>query len=164
MYISEQLRRKSVAEYLLYMWQVEDTLRAYGLDAERMGREYVPQFELDEERSERLKEWYEGLIEMMREENVAERGHLQVNRNVLIWLEDLHERLLRSSKYPMYSALYYKALPFIVELRRKRGEGTGKPRGAGEGGKRGETSGGTARHCGGRREGREDERRNRSAL
>ena len=39
MYIAEQLKKKSVAEYLLYMWQVEDTLRAYGLDAEKMAME-----------------------------------------------------------------------------------------------------------------------------
>ena len=78
MYIAEQLKKRSVAEYLLYMWQVEDTLRAYGLDVERMAAEYVPQFGLDEEKSEALKGWYESLVEMMREEGVTERGHLQV--------------------------------------------------------------------------------------
>ncbi len=66
MYIAEQLKKKSVAEYLLYMWQVEDTLRAYDLDVERMAREYIPQFGLDAEKSEALRGWYESLIEMMR--------------------------------------------------------------------------------------------------
>lgn len=51
MYIAEQLKKKSVAEYLLYMWQVEDTLRAFGLDADRMAAEYIPQFGLDKEKS-----------------------------------------------------------------------------------------------------------------
>ena len=122
MYIAEQLKKKSVAEYLLYMWQVEDTLRAYGLDAERMAREYVPQFGLDAEKSEALKGWYESLIEMMREEGVTEKGHLQVNKNIIILLNDLHAQLLKSSKHPFYSAAYYKALPFIVELRAKSAE------------------------------------------
>ena len=40
MYIAEQLKKKSMAEYLLYMWQVEDMLRAYGLDVEKMAAEY----------------------------------------------------------------------------------------------------------------------------
>ena len=122
MFIADQLKRRSVSEYLLYMWQVEDLVRAYGLDAERMGREYVPQFGLDEERSERLKEWYEGLIGMMREEGVTERGHLQVNRGVVMLLEDLHGRLLRTGEEPEYAAVYYRALPYIVELRRKEGK------------------------------------------
>ena len=55
MYIAEQLRKKNIAEYLLYMWQVEDTLRAYGLDADRMAAEYIPQFGLDAEKSEAMK-------------------------------------------------------------------------------------------------------------
>jgi len=122
MFIAEQLKKKSVAEYLLYMWQVEDTLRAYGLDSERMEREYVPQFGLDAEKSEALKGWYESLIEMMREEGVTEKGHLQVNKNIIILLNDLHAQLLKSSKHPFYSAAYYKALPFIVELRAKSAE------------------------------------------
>lgn len=111
-----------MAEYLLYMWQVEDTLRAYGLDVERMAAEYVPQFGLDAEKSEALKGWYESLVEMMREEGVTERGHLQVNKNIIILLSDLHRQLLKSSKHPFYSASYYKALPFIVEIRAKSTE------------------------------------------
>ena len=31
----------------------------------------------------------------------------------------MHVQLLKSSKHPFYSAAYYKALPFIVELRAK---------------------------------------------
>ena len=122
MYIAEQLKKKNVAEYLLYMWQVEDTLRAYGLDVERMEREYIPMFGLDAEKSEELKGWYENLIQMMREEGVTKKGHLQVNKNILIILNDLHAQLLKSSKHPFYSASYYKALPFIVELRAKSPE------------------------------------------
>ena len=38
---------------------------------------------------------------------------------MIVWLTDLHLRLLRSPKFPYYSAAYYKALPFIVELRAK---------------------------------------------
>lgn len=66
-----------------------------------------------------MKEWYENLIQMMREEGVTEKGHLQVNKNILILLTDLRTQLLKSSKHPFYSAAYYKALPFIVELRAK---------------------------------------------
>ncbi len=122
MYIAEQLKKKSVAEYLLYMWQVEDTLRAYGWDVEKMAEEYIPQFGLDAEKSEALKGWYDSLIQMMREEGVTEHGHLQINKNILILLNDLHAQLLKSSKHPFYSATYYKALPFIVELRAKSAE------------------------------------------
>ena len=100
----------------------EDTIRAYNLDTEKMATEYIPQFKLDAEKSEALKGWYESLIQMMREEGVTEHGHLQINKNILILLNDLHTQLLKSSKHPFYSAAYYKALPFIVELRAKSAE------------------------------------------
>ena len=59
---------------------------------------------------------------MMRSEGVMEKGHLQINRNVVINLTELHGALLSSPKYPYYSAAYFKALPFIVELRQRNGK------------------------------------------
>ena len=58
---------------------------------------------------------------MMRAEGVPEKGHLQINRNVILNLTELHGELLASTKYPFYNAAYFKALPFIVELRQKNG-------------------------------------------
>ena len=117
MFISQQLKQKSIAEYLIYMWQVEDLIRAYGWDLERIREQLVSRF--PEEQQGELSQWYEDLIEMMRREEVMTQGHLQINKNVITWLTDLHLQLLASSKFPYYSAAYYKALPFIVELRAK---------------------------------------------
>lgn len=51
-----------------------------------------------------------------------EKGHLQLNKNVIIELTDLHERLLKSPREPFYGASFFKTLPYIVELRAKSGE------------------------------------------
>ncbi|MBQ0022795.1 MAG: DUF4924 family protein [Prevotellaceae bacterium] len=119
MYISNKLKENSISEYLLYMWQVEDTIRAFNLDVDTIAEKYIPHFKLDSGKSEELRGWYDSLIQMMREENVQHQGHLQINNNILILLTDLHLQLLKSPKHPFYSAAYYKALPFIVELRGK---------------------------------------------
>ena len=117
MFVSKQLKESNIAEYLLYMWQVEDMIRANGMDMERIRQTLVAPARLDAEREAQLVEWYENLIEMMRMEGVSERGHLQINKNIIALLTDLHLQLLKSTKFPFYSAAYYKALPFIVELR-----------------------------------------------
>ena len=65
--------------------------------------------------------WLENLCTMMREEGVTQQGHLQMNKGTLSLLTDLHLELLQSPKQPFYSAAYYKALPFIVELRARGG-------------------------------------------
>ena len=119
MFISRELRKKNIAEYLLYMWQVEDIIRANNMSLDRIKEVLVKPYNLTLETENELVEWYGNLIEMMRLEDVKEKGHLQINNNVLINLTDLHLRLLKSPKMPFYSAAYYKALPFIVEFRTK---------------------------------------------
>lgn len=101
------------------MWQVEDIIRANNLSLDKIKELLVEPYNLPAESKAELVEWYDNLIEMMRLEEVKEKGHLQINNNVLINLTDLHLRLMKSSKVPFYSAAYYKALPFIVEFRTK---------------------------------------------
>ena len=123
MKIARELRDKNIAEYLLYMWQLEDTLRAYGCDADRLRDEYVARFDYSDADRDAEAQWLADLCTMMREEGVTNQGHLQMNKGTLSLLTDLHLQLLQSSKHPFYSAAYYKALPYIVELRSK---GSGK--------------------------------------
>ena len=79
----------------------------------------VSNYNLDEEQRNELIAWYDNLLEMMRIEGVSQSGHLQINKNVIIMLTDLHLRLLKSPKVPFYTAAYYKVLPYIVEFRNK---------------------------------------------
>ena len=121
MKIAKHLKDSNICEYLLYMWQLEDTLRAYGCDAERLRDEYVAQFDYSQTDRQTESQWLASLCQMMREEGKTHSGHLQMNQGTLSLLTDLHLTLLQSSKHPFYSAAYYKALPFIVELRSRNG-------------------------------------------
>lgn len=123
MFIAKELRKKSIAEYLLYMWQVEDIIRAYGCSLPVLRKEYLSRFECDDDDREELVDWYGNLIRMINEEGCREQGHLQINKIIVQDLADLHVQLLDSSRFPFYRAEYYKVLPFIVELR-KRGANT----------------------------------------
>lgn len=119
MIISQAKRQENIAEYLLYMWQVEDIMRAYNLDIEKIKEAIINRYDVDEAARKAITDWWEGLIMMMKHEGKRETGHLQINKNVLIRLNDLHAELMKSPKYPEYGALFYKTLPFIVELRAK---------------------------------------------
>jgi len=118
-FISQELRKRNIAEYLLYMWQVEDTIRAFDCSLQRIRKEYVDRFDYDDEQKEELTDWYGNLIRMMNQEGCRQQGHLQINRTTLQLLSELHLQLLASPKFPFYSAAYYKVLPFIVELRNR---------------------------------------------
>lgn len=119
MIIAQQLRTTNRAEYLLYLWQVEDILRAYDCDIDRLRTEYLSRFTLDDDVRRQTEQWYADLCEMMRSEGCVAGGHLQRSRIVLQELDELHRRLLASPKFPYYREMYYKVLPYIVELRAK---------------------------------------------
>ena len=117
MFIAQELRKSNIAEYLLYMWQVEDVIRAFGCSLSRIRKEYVERFEYNDEQKEELTDWYGNLIRMMNQEDCREQGHLQINKVVMQQLKELHIQLLESTQFPFYNAEYYKVLPFVVELR-----------------------------------------------
>lgn len=119
MFIAKSIREKSVVEYLLYMWQMEDLIRAYGCSLTRIRREYIDRFEYTDQQKDEEEDWFGDLIRMMNQEGKREKGHLTINEVLLQDLGDLHVRLLQSTRFPFYSAEYYRVLPFIVELRQK---------------------------------------------
>jgi len=119
MIVAQKLRKQNISAYIIYMFQVEDIIRAYGLDVDRICNEYLPRFQYTEEQIAAQRDWYAGLVRMMQEEGVQESGHVQVVRNTLILMAERHQELLADPKQPFYSAAYYKALPYIVELRSK---------------------------------------------
>lgn len=119
MFISQELRKKSIAEYLLYMWQVEDIIRAYGCSMSLIRHEYIDKFDYTEEQKDEMADWYGNMVRMMNSEGCREKGHLQINKIVMQQLVELNAQLLQSTKYPFYNSEYYKVLPFIVELRKR---------------------------------------------
>ena len=104
------------------MWQIEDIIRAFNLDIDKIDTEIVSKF--PEEKQKEVHEWYESLIDMMRREEVAAKGHLQMNKNIIGSLADLNNRILAdpSPEFDAYRKEFYATLPFIVELRAKAGE------------------------------------------
>lgn len=126
MIISKQLRKTNIAEYVLYMWQIEDIIRAYQCDLSAIRCEYISQFDLSQEQREEMTDWYGNLIRMIREEGVIKQGHIQILKIVVQQMTELHEQLLSSPKFPFYNAEYYKVLPFIVELRSKGSKDIGE--------------------------------------
>jgi hypothetical protein len=122
MFIASKKRKENIAEYILYMWQIEDLIRANGCDLEKISHNVIDRFQLTDEQKKQMEQWYESLIDMMRREGVTEAGHLQINRNILNQLVQLHQTLLADPEFPEYTAEFYRTLPYIVELRSKAGD------------------------------------------
>lgn len=122
MIIASKKRKENIAEYLIYMWQIEDLIRANGLDLEKIKENIVNRFPADEATLRQMADWYESLIDMMRREDVTDRGHLQMNKNIIGDLADLNRRVLADPRFDQYRQEFYRTLPYIVELRAKAGD------------------------------------------
>jgi hypothetical protein len=122
MIIASQKRKENIAEYLLYMWQIEDLIRANGFDINRIISNVIDRYDLSPEQRKSMIEWYESLIDMMRREDVVTSGHLQINKNILGQLVALHQQILKDPRFADYHELFYRTLPYIVELRGKAGD------------------------------------------
>ncbi|MDR2497003.1 MAG: DUF4924 family protein [Tannerellaceae bacterium] len=121
MIIAQKKRKENIAEYVLYMWQVEDLVRAARFDAGRIREMIVSRYDCPESEREAIALWYENLAERMTAEGVAEKGHLMSNAAIVTRLSDLHIAMLQSEGEPVYQSNYYKVLPHIVGLRAKAG-------------------------------------------
>ena len=122
MLIAKKLKEENIGEYLLYMWQMEDLMRAHNLDIKKIEENIISQYRQPQHVKDEIREWYENIIEMMIREDIKENGHLIINNNIISELTELHLRLLKSPSESDYSNAYYKTLPFVVELRAKSPE------------------------------------------
>ena len=54
MFVASQKRKENIAEYLLYMWQIEDLIRANDLDLDKITQNIVAKFNLPEEQQKQM--------------------------------------------------------------------------------------------------------------
>jgi hypothetical protein len=124
MLIALQKKHDNIAEYLLYMWQIEDLLRSLDGDTDRIAA-LADRFRgidgMDDTKIATIRQWYLDLNAMLLAEGKKEGGHLQINNNTLLDLNDLHLQLLKTDIDHIYTAAFYNTLPYIVELRSKEG-------------------------------------------
>ncbi|WP_329904692.1 DUF4924 family protein [Porphyromonas pogonae] len=121
MIIARKKRKENISEYLLYMWQVEDLIRAADCNMDNIRKLILNRYEVDEPTRQEIETWYQELTDMMLTEGVRESGHLNINRIVMMELEDLSKELLADPKQTIYTSLYYQVLPAIIQLREKNG-------------------------------------------
>ena len=122
MIVAQQKRKENIVEYLIYLWHIEDLLRACRFDMNEIEAHIISSYQQPENIMQEIRQWYQELIDMSLREGIREKGHLQINKIIVSELDELHKRLIHSPQEMVYGSLYYKALPAIVQLRSKAGD------------------------------------------
>ena len=118
MLIALQKRRENIAEYILYLWQVEDLLRALQFSPEAIYATLVAKVEgADEQQKENIFNWYMQIVELLRKEGKLEKGHIDHTLHLITDLHNLHLQLQKLPVGEHYRATY---VPLALELPRLR--------------------------------------------
>ena len=125
MWVSEHKRKTNIAEFIIYMWQIEDLIRSYNLDLIKIEEEIISKHDLNEEQEDQLFNWYKTLITEMRAENIVNSGHLQRTNIILNELEYLHKNLFEVQKDFEYSSAFEKCSEDLKSLKAKMGVNPG---------------------------------------
>lgn len=119
MLVAQKKRKENIAEYILYLYQIEDLIRAFNLDMDLIKSNIINRYQVDLNTAEEISAWYENLIIMMKKEGRQEKGHLQFLHNLVTDFYDFHLRLLANEVDPSYIAAHQSVKGLLLELRQK---------------------------------------------
>jgi hypothetical protein len=120
MTIAAQKKEENIVEYLLYVWQMQDLLRAadFELAAVRAFLSNDPAADLDLEAE---LEWFANLGKAIKNAGVQKAGHIPETQEILIELNYLHGTLIDLLKDEKYSEAFKKAQPSLDEFLKRSG-------------------------------------------
>lgn len=122
MFIAQQKRKENISEFVLYMFQVEDIIRALELQTDKIERYVEDNYQVnDPNQRDEIKEWYLHLRDELVAAHHEKAGHTAYLDAVLDELYKTHLALLKNPAQGLYSSLYYKTLPYLVQLRSMSG-------------------------------------------
>ena len=121
MIIAQQKRKENIAEYLIYMYQVEDLIRASGFEPSRIDQTVISQFDTEYSVKREMLEWYKNLIARMQEEGKEKKGHMNFLLRMADELNELNVKMLHDPVNNEFRDVYDRAKANIDALRMRSG-------------------------------------------
>lgn len=118
MLIAREKENNNIAEYILYMWQMEDLVRGSNMDLDAVMTKVFPD-ESDLAQMPEYAQWFKSLIDEMKREGLQKEGHLRSVRTYMKSIDSLHHAMLNVYQDKEYIEQYKRTSPFIKELREK---------------------------------------------
>ncbi len=119
MFIAQKKLQENIAEYVLYMYQIEDIIRSFGFDVDKIMEHFVKPQLPDHSFEQKYRQWYIDLIQQMKSQKIEEKGHLYLIQEVMIELSYLHNTLLNLSNDEKYKTLFETALEHVNDFKDK---------------------------------------------
>lgn len=115
--IAQAKRKENIAEYILYLWQVEDLLRALQFSPEAIYSQLVAPREIEEEQKHIFLLWYMDIVNLLRKEGKEESGHLEHTLHLIADMHNLHLQLMQHPIGEHYRKTFSTLAPQLPALR-----------------------------------------------
>lgn len=120
MFVAYQKKKENICEYFLYMFQIEDLIRACKCDKNLIKATLLPKYPSEPAVQTEVERWYSGLADQMEEERIQQNGHLISLTNKIDEVFDFHLYLINNPKEVAYQMQFKKIEPILAELRQKQ--------------------------------------------
>ncbi len=111
--VARQKLQENVAEFIIYMYQMEDLIRIYEFNLDDIRKYVIHHFPVAENEKNTIRDWFADIIRRMDSQGIRERGHLAEVQAYVDELLRLKERLIPADEE--FAALYNEARPHIRE-------------------------------------------------
>ena len=119
MLIAKKKEQENIAEYILYLFQIEDIIRSFKFNVDDIMGVFVLPNLPDRSFEGQYRSWYEDIIKEMKSANLQKKGHIDRIMEVFRELVFLHNTLYSMEKENKYKSLCERASSFIPEFRTK---------------------------------------------
>lgn len=115
--IAQSRRKENIAEYILYLWQIEDLLRALQFSPEAIYSQFVAPRNLPEEQQNIMLLWYMDIANLLREEEKESGGHINHTLHLIADMHNLHLQLMQLPAGAHYRTTVARLEPYLPTLR-----------------------------------------------
>lgn len=106
MFIAQEKKKENIAEYVLYMWQIEDMIRGFNFNIDTIEEQIINKTQVNNDLKLKLKDWYISLVDEMKKYNLETSGHVSVVQEVINEMQYLMQMLLNVTKDEKFIKFY----------------------------------------------------------
>ena len=122
MLIARQKRKENIAEYILYIWQLEDLLRALQFSPEAIYSQLVAAQEIDDGQKQDIFFWYIDMANLIKSEGKDAHGHIDHTLQLIGDLNELHQSLLKLPSGEEYRKIFAPLAEELPALKERLGK------------------------------------------
>lgn len=111
--IAEKKKSQNIAEYLIYMFQMEDLIRSYQGNMDEIRKYVVSHYPVNDAEKDEIMTWFGQLLKKMKAEKIIQIGHLKELQSIIDSLAKIHWQLLKTDS--IYYQTYTNAKPHIIQ-------------------------------------------------